>query len=110
MGNMNDTHNGNPHNNISGESTVAYFSMEIGLDPEMPTYGGGLGILAGDTLKAAADLGLPMVGITLLHRKGYLFQHLDPEGRQHEEPVAWPVDDLLQPAEGSCAVELEGRT
>jgi starch phosphorylase len=51
-----------------------------------------------------------MVGVTLLYRKGYFFQRLDGEGRQHEEPVAWPVDDLLQPMDGTCAVELEGRT
>src|SRR4030095_10319210 len=49
---------------------IAYFSMEVGLDSTMPTYSGGLGILAGDTLRAAADLGLSMIGITLLHRKG----------------------------------------
>lgn len=52
----------------------AYFSMEVGLDSAMPTYSGGLGILAGDTLRAAADLGLPMIGVTLLHRKGYFRQ------------------------------------
>ena len=48
--------------------------MEVGLDAAMPTYSGGLGILAGDTLRAAADLHLPMVGMTLLHRKGYFRQ------------------------------------
>jgi CRP-like cAMP-binding protein len=56
---------------------IAYLSMEVGLDSGMPTYSGGLGVLAGDTLRAAADLGLPMVGITLLHRKGYFRQALD---------------------------------
>ena len=56
-------------------STVAYFSMEVGIEPAMPTYSGGLGVLAGDTLRAAADLGVPMVGMTLLYRKGYLEQH-----------------------------------
>jgi len=45
--------------------------MEIGLEPALPTYSGGLGVLAGDTLRAAADLGLPLAGVTLLHRKGY---------------------------------------
>jgi starch phosphorylase len=52
-------------------ASVAYFSMEIGLVAGMPTYAGGLGVLAGDTLRSAADLGVPMVGVTLLHRKGY---------------------------------------
>lgn len=68
---------------------VAYFSMEIGLDASMPTYSGGLGVLAGDTLKAAADLGLPMVGITLLHRKGYFSQRLKADGDQVETPAEW---------------------
>ena len=65
---------------------IAYFSMEIGLDPAMPTYSGGLGILAGDTLRAAADLGVPIVGVTLLHRKGHFRQHLDGGGHQTESP------------------------
>ena len=50
---------------------IAYFSMEIGLSAEIPTYAGGLGILAGDTIRAAADLGVPMVAVTLVHRAGY---------------------------------------
>jgi len=61
--------------------TIAYFSMEIGLVTEMPTYSGGLGVLAGDTVRAAADLKVPMVAVTLLHRKGYFYQRLDGAGR-----------------------------
>jgi glycogen phosphorylase len=75
----------------SGERPwTAYFSMEVALALEnhIPTYSGGLGVLAGDTLRSAADLGLAMVGVTLLHRKGYFFQRLDDDGRQHEDPVA----------------------
>ena len=68
---------------------IAYFSVEIGLDPAMRTYSGGLGVLAGDTLRAAADLGIPMVGVTLLHRKGYLRQHLDTQENQSESPWDW---------------------
>ena len=64
---------------MNGRS-IAYFSMEIALDSAMPTYSGGLGILAGDTERSAADLKVPMVAVTLLHRKGYLFQRLDPSG------------------------------
>jgi hypothetical protein len=56
---------------------VAYFSMEIAINPGMPTYSGGLGVLAGDTLRSAADLGVPLVAFTLAHRKGYFQQHLD---------------------------------
>jgi glycogen phosphorylase len=88
---------------------IAYFSMEVALESRIPTYSGGLGVLAGDTLRSAADLSLAMVGVTLLHRKGYFFQRLDALGQQHEEPVAWPVDDLLEPVAGTCVVEVEGR-
>src|SRR3989338_6068967 len=67
--------------------TIAYFSMEVGLDSKMPTYSGGLGILSGDTLRSAADLQVPMVGVTLLYRQGYFQQDLDASGQQTEEPV-----------------------
>ncbi|HXW04528.1 MAG TPA: alpha-glucan family phosphorylase [Vicinamibacterales bacterium] len=88
---------------------VAYFSMEIGLETRIPTYAGGLGVLAGDTLRSAADLGRSMVGVTLLHRKGYFRQRLDARGRQSEEPVAWAVEDILRPAPARIGVELNGR-
>ncbi|WP_447976938.1 alpha-glucan family phosphorylase [Candidatus Nitrospira bockiana] len=88
---------------------VAYFSMEIGLEPSMPTYAGGLGILAGDTIRSAADLEVPMVAVTLLHRHGYFYQRLDEQGRQREEPVAWTVEDFVEPVETVATVELEGR-
>jgi starch phosphorylase len=90
--------------------TVAYFSMEIGLESHVPTYSGGLGILAGDTLRAAADLRVPMLAVTLLHRKGYFHQKLDSEGNQAEEAVDWPVDDYLQPLPQTASIVLEGRT
>lgn len=89
---------------------VAYFSMEIGLDPSMPTYAGGLGVLAGDTIRSAADLEVPMVAVTLLHRRGYFYQRLDEHGWQHEEPVAWPINDFLEPLEPRVVVEIEHRT
>jgi starch phosphorylase len=89
--------------------TIAYFSMEVALENHLPTYSGGLGVLAGDTLRTAADLGLPMAGVTLLHRRGYFFQRLDGDGTQHEEPVAWPVDDFLEPLDARCAVTVAGR-
>jgi starch phosphorylase len=89
---------------------IAYFSMEIALENSIPTYAGGLGVLAGDTLRSAADQGLPMVGITLVHRKGYFFQRLDAEGRQHEENVAWPIHDHLEALDARATVEIEGRT
>ncbi|MBH0191840.1 MAG: alpha-glucan family phosphorylase [Nitrospira sp.] len=76
----------------------------------MPTYAGGLGVLAGDTLRSAADLDIPMVAVTLLHRRGYFYQRLDEHGWQHEEPVAWPINDFCKPVEQRVAVEIENRT
>src|SRR6267143_3134278 len=78
------------------DRTIAYFSMEIALDPAMPTYSGGLGVLAGDTVRSAADLKVPMVAVTLLHRKGYFRPKLDANGWQIEEPANWKVEELLQ--------------
>jgi starch phosphorylase len=95
---------------VSVPPAVAYFSMEIALDPAMPTYAGGLGVLAGDTLRSAADLQVPMVAVTLLHRRGYFDQRLDARGEQSEEPVTWPVEALLEPVEPPVEIELEGRT
>ena len=91
------------------KARVAYFSMEIGLNPLMPTYAGGLGVLAGDTIRSAADLGVPMVGVTLLHRHGYFYQRLDRTGRQSEEPVAWAVTDFAEPLDAHVSVEIDGR-
>ncbi len=89
---------------------IAYFSMEIGLEVGMPTYSGGLGVLAGDTIHAAADLKVPLVAVTLLHRKGYFYQRLDNEGGQTEEPVEWPIDDFVTEMPQRVSVTLEGRT
>ncbi|MBI2830638.1 MAG: alpha-glucan family phosphorylase [Chloroflexi bacterium] len=89
--------------------TVAYFSMEVGLDNSVPTYSGGLGALAGDSLCAAADLGVPMVGVTLLHRKGYFRQHLDAKGNQTESPVEWSPADHMVLLKNRASVTIEGR-
>jgi len=89
---------------------VAYFSMEIALEAGMPTYSGGLGVLAGDTIRSAADLRVPMVGVTLLHRKGYFYQRIDQNGWQKEEPVSWVVNDFLEEMDPRIAVTIEGRT
>ncbi|MCB9845893.1 MAG: alpha-glucan family phosphorylase [Phycisphaeraceae bacterium] len=89
---------------------MAYFSLEIGIDPRIPTYSGGLGVLAGDTIHAAADLGLPMIGITLLYRKGYFTQSLDEAGRQHEAPTAWVPEELVEEMPPRTYVPIEGRT
>jgi starch phosphorylase len=88
---------------------AAYFSMEIALKADVPTYAGGLGILAGDTLKSAADAGLPVAGITLLHRKGYFDQHLDEHGNQSETPCVWKPEAVLEATEASASIVIEGR-
>jgi glycogen phosphorylase len=95
---------------MTKQPTVAYFSMEIALDAATPTYAGGLGVLAGDTIRSAADLEVPMVAVMLLHRHGYFYQRLDVHGQQSEEPVAWAVDDYLEPLDARVTVEIENRT
>jgi starch phosphorylase len=89
--------------------TVAYFSMEVGIEAKIPTYSGGLGIVAGDTLRAAADLGLPAVGVTLLHRKGYFHQHLDAFGNQSENYTQWTPDEFLEKLPVMVQVTVAGR-
>src|SRR3984893_11411589 len=79
----------NPIRPATTEGMVGLFSMEIAIEPSMPTYRGGLGVLAGDTLRSAADLGLPLAAITLVHRKGYFRQILDADGKQTEDPQPW---------------------
>lgn len=91
------------------DSQIAYFSMEIALQAGMPTYSGGLGVLAGDTVRSAADLKVPMLAVTLLYRKGYFRQRLDVSGWQHEEPAGWNVENLLEEMPGRATVTLEGR-
>lgn len=88
---------------------VAYFSMEIALKPEIPTYSGGLGVLAGDILKSAADLGVPMVGVTLLYRRGYFAQKINKDGRQTEAPVSWNPRDQLTQLPNRVSLFMNGR-
>ncbi|MGI4831265.1 MAG: alpha-glucan family phosphorylase [Janthinobacterium lividum] len=88
--------------------TIAYFSMEIALAPDVPTYSGGLGMLAGDTLRSAADTGAPMVAVSLVHRRGYFRQHLDTNGQQTESDVPWNPETL--PAVGeTVSLTMQGR-
>ncbi len=91
------------------DATVAYFSMEIGLRSDIPTYAGGLGVLAGDTVRSAADMRIPMVGVSLLSRQGYFHQLIDPAGHQIEEPEQWAVDEHLAEMAVRASVEIEGR-
>ncbi len=88
---------------------IAYFSMEIALAADIPTYAGGLGILAGDTLRSAADLRLPLVGVTLVSRMGNFRQEIDAAGRQIEHPAAWEPARHAAPLEANVAVPIAGR-
>jgi starch phosphorylase len=83
--------------------------MEIALENAMPSYSGGLGVLAGDTIRAAADIRLPMVAVSLLYRKGYFRQRLGEDGAQTEEPVEWEVERFLKEEEPRVSVTLENR-
>lgn len=89
---------------------VVYLSMEIALEPDIPTYSGGLGVLAGDLLHSAADLEVPMVGVTLVHHNGYFRQKLDSQGSQSEEPEPWRPDQHLEAMQQRVSLTLEGRT
>src|SRR5690242_21438403 len=75
--------------------SIAYFSMDIAVDSKIPTYSGGLGVLAGDMLRSAADLAIPMVAVSLVHRKGYFDQRLDAGGNQLESPAKWSPESQL---------------
>ncbi len=91
------------------EPRIAYFSMEIALANDIPTYSGGLGILAGDTMRAAADLGLPFVAVSLVSRAGYFRQEIDAAGRQIEHPALWDPGKSAIPLEAKIVVNIEGR-
>jgi starch phosphorylase len=94
---------------LQGERKIAYFSMEIALESAMPTYSGGLGVLAGDTIRSAADLQVPMVAVSLLHRAGHFQQRFDATGWQREEPVEWKVEQFLMEMPARTALIIEGR-
>ncbi len=89
---------------------VAYFSMEIAIEPTIPTYSGGLGVLAGDTLRSMADLGLPLAAVTLAHRCGYFTQVLDERGAQTERDQPWRPQDRLAEETPRVSVMIEGRS
>jgi starch phosphorylase len=94
---------------LTKEPKIAYFSMEIGVHNDIPTYSGGLGVLAGDTIRSGADLKLPMVAVTLMCRKGYFVQELDSSGKQSEHPVIWDPADYMKLLPYRVMVQIEGR-
>jgi len=89
---------------------IAYFSMEVAVDPRMPTYSGGLGVLAGDTLRSCADLKIPIVAVSLLYAKGYFDQQLDEWGNQQERPVAWEPSRYVRLLPVTVRVPIEDRS
>jgi starch phosphorylase len=91
------------------QATVAYFSAEIGISPSLHTYSGGLGILAGDHIKSAADLGVDMVAVTLMYKEGYFKQRMDEDGNQTEIYPRFEPDPLLERLDGTITLPLRGR-
>lgn len=98
-----------------GARPVAYFSAEFGLHESLPIYSGGLGILAGDHLKSASDLGIPLVGIGLFYSQGYFHQWLDPDGWQHEDYIdvempKLPIEPVLGAEGRRLVIRIATRT
>lgn len=93
-----------------GPRRIAYFSMEVAADPSMPTYSGGLGVLAGDTLRSCADLKVPVVAVSLLYAHGYFGQRLDGWGNQREDPVVWEPSRFARRLPLTVTVNIEGRS
>lgn len=93
---------------VINKPRVAYFSMEIAFHENLPTYSGGLGILAGDSMLSAADLDLPLVGVTLVSREGYFRQHLDRDGWQTESPEVWDPSVHATRLRAKTSIQLDG--
>ena len=91
------------------EPRIAYFSMEIALQSDIPTYAGGLGVLAGDTVRSAADLDVPLVGVCLISRAGYFRQEIDAQGRQVEHEDSWDPLAFARPLSAKIALTIESR-
>ena len=88
---------------------IAYFSMEIGISSAMPTYSGGLGVLAGDVVRSSADLRIPLVAVTLTSKKGYLKQKITPDGWQLDYPEEWDPSKFMKLLPQTVTVEIAGR-
>ena len=88
---------------------IAYFSMEIGMNSAIPTYSGGLGVLAGDVIRSSADLRIPLVAVTLISKKGYLKQKISADGWQIEFPEEWDPSDYMKLLPETANVKISGR-
>ncbi|MEM1985972.1 MAG: alpha-glucan family phosphorylase [Nitrososphaeria archaeon] len=89
---------------------IAYFSMEIALSNDIHTFSGGLGVLAGDTIRSSADLKIPLVAVTLASKRGYFLQELTLDGIQREHPDPWNPADFMQLLPEEVGVQIENRT
>ena len=103
------------HAGVLWARPVAYFSAEFGLHESLPIYSGGLGILAGDHIKSASDLGIPLVGVGLYYDQGYFRQRLDREGWQHEDYIdvdsrPLPIAARRAPTARRSPIAIETRT
>ena len=89
---------------------VAYFSMEIALSSDIPTYSGGLGVLAGDTLRSCADLEVPAVAVTLVYDKGYFYQQISPDGNQVERGIQWEFSNAFEKVHEIIELKVQEKT
>ena len=90
-------------------SKIAYFSMEIGIESDIPTYSGGLGVLAGDSLRSCADLRIPLVAVTLVSKKGFVRQQITEIGDQKEHPDDWDPSKFMRLLPDTVTVRIDGR-
>ncbi|MFQ5820377.1 MAG: alpha-glucan family phosphorylase [Candidatus Heimdallarchaeota archaeon] len=88
---------------------IAYFSMEIGLNDDIHTYSGGLGVLAGDVIRSSSDLKIPFVVVSLISSKGYFKQELTREGKQIEHPAEWTPPNFMTELPTRVRVQIQGR-
>ncbi|MEJ2249217.1 MAG: alpha-glucan family phosphorylase [Candidatus Lokiarchaeota archaeon] len=94
---------------LKEDTKIAYISMEIGMDSNIPTYSGGLGVLSGDTVRSAADLEIPMVGICLCYSSGYFYQLFNERGEQKEKEIEWSFFYEFEKVEKPITIMLEDK-
>ncbi|MFX0072181.1 MAG: alpha-glucan family phosphorylase [Candidatus Hermodarchaeota archaeon] len=94
---------------LINDTRVAYISMEIGIDSNIPTYSGGLGVLSGDTVRSAADLEIPMVGICLCYSSGYFYQLFNEKGEQKEKEIEWSYFYEFDKVEKPITIKIQDK-
>ena len=94
-------------NDLKNDTQIAYISMEIGMDSNIPTYSGGLGVLSGDTVRSAADLEIPMVGICLCYSSGYFYQLFNENGEQKEKEISWSFFYEFEKVEKPITIKIQ---